>query len=278
MSPLKLSWIPLVCYEALVVTRTMQLTDLFDLGKELKLDAVEVQHHYLQSYDEAYLLGVRRELDKRSLAVCQITGSGDFVHPDPAVRESETERLKQQIRAAQILGARSIRITAGQQHEGFGIEEAIGNFRGCMTECFDLAGRAGVALAYENHYKDIAWPKPDFSFRAADFLRFFRAMEDTPLRVNYDAANQVMANEDPLEVLEVVKSRVVHMHANDRATPGQYRHSVVGEGIVPLAEIFRRLRDAGFAGYVSLEYNGDQGLEGVRRSLAAIRKFWRENN
>jgi sugar phosphate isomerase/epimerase len=275
--PLKLSCVPMIYFDALVVERSMALNDWFRIAAhDLKLEATEIQHRCLASYDPAYLASVRDMMDSYGLGVCQITGSGDFVHPDPSVRQQEVATLKQQIQGAQILGAGCIRITAGQQHQGLALHDAIRNFRGCMEQVFDLAGQAGVYLAYENHYKDYFWPLPDFSFRSADFLAFFDAMRDTPLRVNFDCANQIMAGEEVLPLLEHVKDRVVHVHANDRATAGQYKHSIVGEGITPLKKIFSTLIASGFRGYLSLEYNGENGIEGTRASLDAIRRVWIE--
>ena len=61
-----------------------------------------------------------------------------------------------------------------------------------------------------------------------------------------------------MDVLRVVRHKVWHMHASDRL-PGQYAHSVIGEGSVKFDPIFASLAEIGYAGYVSLEDNNPEG-------------------
>jgi sugar phosphate isomerase/epimerase len=60
------------------------------------------------------------------------------------------------------------------------------------------------------------------------------------------------------------------VHAGDRL-PGEYQHSVLGEGAVPFEPLLRILKERGYAGYLSIEDGQAQGDEGFRRSLAFLR-------
>jgi sugar phosphate isomerase/epimerase len=68
------------------------------------------------------------------------------------------------------------------------------------------------------------------------------------------------------------------MHASDRF-PGEYRHSVVGEGAVDFDSIFRCLAAIGYDGFISLEDGNPEGDEGTGRGLRFLRrmvvKHWR---
>jgi sugar phosphate isomerase/epimerase len=93
----------------------------------------------------------------------------------------------------------------------------------------------------------------------------------------------MMADENPLTVLEAVKGRVVSMHASDRRLlPGDtledlqaqengtgyarfLHHGEIGTGLNDYPTIFRVLRDVGFNGWVSIE-DGLNGLDEMRRS------------
>ncbi|MES4792067.1 MAG: hypothetical protein C4321_02950, partial [Chloroflexota bacterium] len=127
-----------------------------------------------------------------------------------------------------------------------------------------------------NHYQDRRWSRPDFAFHADVFLEIFRGIKDSPVGVNFDCSNQLMAGEDTLAVLNEVKEKVWHVHASDRF-PGEYRHSVVGEGAVDFDPIFRVLAETGFSGYISLEDGNPEGDAGTVRGLDFLRRKIREH-
>ncbi len=117
------------------------------------------------------------------------------------------------------------------------------------------------------------------------------AVDSPHFGVNYDPSNAILAGEDPLEVLEVVKHRVVSMHASDRGLLPGYtienlraqeeglgyaailRHGEIGTGLNDYPAIFRVLREVGFDGWISIE-DGMNGLAEIRRSAAFLRHAW----
>ena len=90
--------------------------------------------------------------------------------------------------------------------------------------------------------------------------------------------------DDPLELLDAVLPRVVSMHASDRyLVPGAslddlkhaegsagysklLLHGVTGKGLNNYPEIFRRLSESGYSGWISIE-DGMNGMEEMRASL-----------
>ena len=49
----------------------------------------------------------------------------DFTHPDAAQREAELTQLKEDIELADLLGARFVRVTAGQNRPGIQRDEGV---------------------------------------------------------------------------------------------------------------------------------------------------------
>src|SRR5919197_1252450 len=160
-----------------------------------------------------------------------------------------------------------------------------------FTQLDPAARRAAerhVILALENHYKDNYWTHPEFAQHLHLFRRIVEAIDSPWFGVNYDPSNAILAGEDPLEVLDAVKHRVVSMHASDRGLlPGHtleelraqedsmgyaaiLRHGEVGTGLNDYPTIFRMLRSAGFDGWVSIE-DGMNGLDEIRRSADFLR-------
>ena len=105
--------------------------------------------------------------------------------------------------------------------------------------------------------------------------------------VNYDPSNAYLAAEDPLDLLDRVKHRVVTMHASDRyLTEGtlddlrreeddrgyaaRLRHGVIGCGLNDYDAIFAMLRGVRFDGWISIE-DGVDGLDPLRASVSFLR-------
>ena len=101
--------------------------------------------------------------------------------------------------------------------------------------------------------------------------------------MQYDPSNAIVAGDDPIELLEVVKDRVVSMHASDRylnegVTMEEFRqadstmgyapylcHGVIGRGLNDYDKIFSILSEAGYDGWVSIE-DGVNGIHEMRES------------
>src|SRR5690606_6318872 len=80
-----------------------------------------------------------------------------------------------------------------------------------------VAREYDVVLAMENHYKDGYWLWPELAQKMDVFLEIVGAIDDrTHFGVQYDPSNAIVAGDDPIELLERVKDRVVTMHASDR--------------------------------------------------------------
>lgn len=267
---------PILFFDELVLERTMTLDDWFAMARDLGLDGTEIQHNCLDSYEPAALADLRRRLDRYGLAVSQFIGAPDFSHPDPDVRAAEVETTCRHVDVAVALEAPCIRVTAGQAHPEVSREDGIAYVVDALRETLDYADKRGVWLAYENHYKDYFWDQPDFSQPHEVFLEIVGRLVDTPLKINFDCSNSIMLGKDPAELLPEVVDRVVHVHCNDRATYHEYTHTVVGTGLADVPKLLGMLKRAGYDGWLSIEYNGNEGVSGLKQSIEFVRMTWPE--
>jgi sugar phosphate isomerase/epimerase len=261
-----IAWMP-VRYIHPILQGQMTLWDWLRQAPVFGVQAVEIYHAFLS---DAILPALKAELNALGLRVSQITCAPDFTHPDPAVRRAELDAMRQRVDWAAELGADAVRTTAGMRHEGVDPDDAARYAADCMVALAEYAVPCGVYPCYENHYKDRLWTREDFSFKTERFLQVFERIEPTPVRVNFDFANPLMTGADPVALLQRVAHKVHHVHAGDRL-PGEYQHSVLGEGAVPFEPLLRILKERGYAGYLSIEDGQAQGDEGFRRSLAFLR-------
>ncbi len=261
-----IGWMP-VRYLHAIVEGQMPLSEWLQRVPNFGLDTVELYHAFLS---EQTLPAVRRLLQTLGLKVSQITCAPDFTHPDPAVRRREQALMRQRVDWAHALGANAVRITAGMLHDDLPEEDGIRYAVEQMVTLAEYAVPLGVYPCYENHYRDRLWTREDFSFRVERFLRIFEQIEPTEVRLNFDFANPLMTGADPVALLQRVVHKVHHVHAGDRL-PGEYQHSVLGEGMVPFPELLRLLHAHGYTGCLSIEDGQTQGDAGFQRSVAFLK-------
>jgi sugar phosphate isomerase/epimerase len=260
-----IAWMP-VRYIHPILQGQMTLWDWLRQAPAFGVPAVEIYHAFL---NEAILPPLKAELRALGLRVSQITCAPDFTNPDPAIRERELEAMRQRVDWAAELGADAVRTTAGMIHNSVDPNDAAHYAAECMVVLAEYAVPCGVYPCYENHYKDRLWTREDFSFQTERFLQVFELIEPTPVRVNFDFANPLMTGADPVSLLQRVVHKVHHVHAGDRL-PGEYQHSILGEGAVPFKPLLETLRAHSYAGYLSIEDGQPHGDEGFRRSLAFL--------
>lgn len=266
-----LSWNPLRYVNSMIDEGTPTLDELYTEARDLGLDHIEFHYRVIPSHALEDVARSREQLERFGLRVSQWTCAPDFTHPDPAVRERELEEMRHEVEVARVIGAAGCRVTAGCRHEGVSVEQGIEWASQNLLRLAEYAEPRRIRLGFENHYKDRRWQFEDFAFRKDTFLAIFERVKESWVGVNFDASNQLMCNEDPMEVLQVVKHKVWHMHASDRF-PGQYAHVVIGEGAVDFDAIFACLAGIGYAGYVSLEDNNPEGHSGSVRAVRHIRE------
>ena len=128
-----------------------------------------------------------------------------------------------------------------------------------------FARQHDIKIAVHNHGpEDQDFPSP------YDVLKAVRGM-DPRMGLCIDLGHTVRAGTDPVQAIADAGPRVQDMHAKDlRDFKSAESQCVVGEGKIPIAEIFRQLRKVSYRGYVNLEYeiDPDNPLPGMRQSIA----------
>jgi sugar phosphate isomerase/epimerase len=279
---MKLAAFPKCFMDELCVRRTMTVFDWIALAeRELKpfgVTGLEFYPGFLERLEPDYLARVKDALQTAGFAMPMYCASPDFTHPDPAQRAEEIARYRRHIETAAYFGARTCRVLSGQRRPEVSEEQGVEWVVACIEALLPYATERGIILAMENHFKDNYWTYPEFAQKMRLFCAIVERIESPWFGVNYDPSNTLLANEDPLELLERVKRRVVSMHASDRRPrPGitigpegvtdyaQLIHGEIGTGMNDFDAIFRILRGVGFDGWVSIE-DGVNGIEELQRS------------
>jgi len=272
---MQLSCLPVSFFSDIIEGR-MRLGEWARMARELALDAVDLSILFIPDRSPAAVAAARRQIEDEGMRVLMLTTYPDFTHPDPRQRARELALAHETMEVAEGLGARYVRVTAGQAHPGVRREEGIAWAVEGLTRLVETTGANGPIPVYENHAKPGAWQYTDFSQPPDIFLEIARRTAGVGLRINFDVGNAAAFADDPVALLDQVVDRVATVHASDTATRGALQHVLLGTGVTPYVPLFRRLRQAGWDGWICMEENARQGREGVAAAAAFVRRAWAE--
>lgn len=123
-------------------------------------------------------------------------------------------------------------------------------------------------FAIHNHGpEDKLWPSP------LDVLKAVKHM-DPRMGCCIDVGHAVRAGTDVVQAIHAVGPRLFNMHMKDLADfTNKDSQVAVGEGLMPVREIFQALAATKYKGFVDLEYeiHADDPMPGVAESFAYMR-------
>ena len=273
---MKLSCLPVSLFPD-ISSGKISVKEYARLCKRLALDGFDLGIVLLKNHTPAYIKQFNKDCDEIGLLPAMITTYPDFTHPDPVQRDREFEYLRHDIALASNVGARFLRITAGQAHPDMpvekGIDLVVDNFRNIAP----VAEKFGVKLVYEDHSKPGAWDYMDFSNPPDIFLAIASQIADTGIGINFDTANiLVSGNETTLDVLKQVVDNVESIHVAETATLGKMVPVLLGEGLAPIREVFQLLKKHGWDKWLCIEEWSNMGIKGVIEAVKYTRKLWEE--
>jgi sugar phosphate isomerase/epimerase len=129
--------------------------------------------------------------------------------------------------------------------------------------------KSGIPVAIHNHGpEDKIFPAP------SDALKRIKDM-DPRVGLCVDVGHTTRAGKDVVQEIADAGARVLDFHIKDlRDLMNKNSQCPVGEGKMPIAEIFKQLIKQKFEGYVNLEYEIEENdpLPGMKKSFAHMRK------
>jgi sugar phosphate isomerase/epimerase len=290
----KLAAFPKAYMDPLCVDGSMNVREWIELAARLEIDGLEFYTGFLELADARAWDESRKIAADHGLSIPMLCCSPDFTHPDANFRQRQIVLQKGWIEMCAALGGTYCRVLSGQRRPELTREEGLKFAADSITACLEHAAERGVTLILENHYKDNYWDYPEFAQSADMFCDLVSRIDSAHFGVNYDPSNAYLAGDDPLELLERVKHRVVTMHASDRyliegtlddlrreedvrGYAARLRHGVIGRGLNDYDAIFGTLAGMGFDGWISIE-DGVDGFAQLHESVLFLRdkmaKFW----
>lgn len=274
------------------------------LFRDIGLDGAElvVQDGYRcaipQQADWNELEKIRNTADRLGLKIIALTPyCSRFNDLDAGVREAEIQGIHSVIEYAGVLGAKYIRIYAGNYAQTDTDPEGKkrAHLVDSMRRLGDKAQQAGVTLVMENHFNTM-------TVSAADSISAAREINHPAVGILYDQANLTFTGmESWEEALELQFSAIRYTHVKDLVFRGEHTGftssdvshpreeernvttKIVGEGIIPWPAILQAMKDRGYDGWLSLEYERrwhpqdiPDACIGMKRSAAYLRSCFKQ--
>ena len=199
------------------------------------------------------------------------TIGANFIQPDADARAKEVARLKSEVDIAGELGVKFMRYDAGYRP----IPEAtVENFEkdlpvvaDCCREVAAYAAKYGITCSVENH---------GYHFQNCERVHRLVDMVNLPnYRTTLDVGNFLCADGDPVASVKTNIGIASFIHFKDfflrtagnppigegwsRTKAGHYlRATVIGHGSVELVPIVKIIKESGYDGYVSIEFEGKE--------------------
>ena len=242
-------------YRGLLKAGEMTLEQFLDVAVDIGLDGVELTQYYFPTETPDYLHHIKREALVRGLDVSGTAVGGNFSNADEDKRRAQVEHVKDWIVKSEMLGSPVMRVFAGEQPDGVERPVAEQWVRDGLAECAEVGAAHGVVLALENHL--------GLTGNAEETLALVGPLNNPWVGVNLDFGN---FRGEVYEQFERCAPRTVTTHAKVSVPRGDERE------LVDYRRVVRIMREAGYRGYVSIEYEepGDP-FAGVSHFAAYLR-------
>ncbi|MBL4701522.1 MAG: sugar phosphate isomerase/epimerase [Phycisphaeraceae bacterium] len=248
------------------------LTQMFDLAAELKLDGID-----LVTLHDTPAIELRKMADDRGFPVVAHTFRADLNFPSAAQRREAVDLCREGIDAAVVLGAPTVMIPTPPK-AGVDRDNSRRNWIAGLQEVIPFANDAGINLTVEN------FPGAQSPFVIATDL--LEAVQQVPgLKVTYDNGN-AFSGEEPAQSFKDIAEYVVHAHFKDWdvVEEGQGNKmlngktmvpALIGEGAIDTKACLKALIDANYDQCINIEYcnNKYNPTEAVRMATKYLRNL-----
>lgn len=233
-------------------------------AQALGLDCVDINALFIRELSLDQIRNIRSQL---TVPVLMVSAYSDFTLPEPSERAQALQTALADMERAAAIGARYIRLTAGQAYPRQDDAVMCQRVYDCFKVCCEKAEVLGLTILLENHSKPGAWQYVDYNFHLEHFLQLWNTLKELPISINFDTAN-AFALSDWKRILNAVAGRIATVHINDLASVEPLAFCLAGEGIVPMDEILDAVYATGFKGDICLEEAAFLGWEGIEKATA----------
>ena len=241
-------------------------------GIELRYVESEDSLYKLRAFHGEGLATTKRMLADRGLVVCCVDTSCRFHFPDPNERSRWIEEGARMSDLAAELGAPGIRVFGDKIQPGADRDSTRTWIADSLRELSDRIANNGVAVWLETHGDFASAPETNAILAEAT---------SKSVGVIWDPANcWIESNESPQQGADKMRDTLRHVHIKDlQRNQTNWEPVLTGEGAFPLFELRSALRQIGFKGFLSFEWEKKwhPDIPDANVALPHFARWFREN-
>jgi len=238
--------------------------------KALGVDAVDF-HAGLIGETAGAADRIRQAMARTGMVLSGLSLSTNFNLDDAAALQAMKDKAKAWMRVAAEVRAPVSRIFGGHVHDRKDLaarKAGLARILDSLGEMAREAERLGITLALENH--------GGLPCTGEEQVEVIRKVGSPNLRATIDVGNYMGGGQSGLDGTRAAAAYCAYVHLKDfrrvadASAPGgtKLQPCIVGRGEVDIAGCLRAVRDAGYDGFVALEYEGPEDeREGVPASV-----------
>lgn len=277
-------------YINLVKSGQMKQIDVIKKAKDMGFDVIEFINFHLEDgeTDEDFAKRAREESQRVGIEIAAYTVGSDFINGCDGNLEAEIERVKREVDIAHLLGAKAMRhdATAGYSKDSEGpksFQSALPRLVEGYRIITEYATTYGIKTMVENHGY--------FCQDSSRVEQLVNAVNHPNFGVLIDMGNFLCVDEDPAQAVGRLMPYATHVHAKDfhvksGMTPdpgrgwfpsraGNYlRGSIIGHGDVPIKQCLKIMKNAGYDGVLSIEFEGlEDPITGIEIGFENLKSY-----
>ena len=276
-------------FRKLVNSGQMSEMEVIEKSKELGFEGIEFSGIQVPEGEDIleYASKIREKCNNTGIEPLNYTIGADFINND-GNWEDEVERLKKEVKIADKLGVKGMRHDAttgfpADYNQARGFDDALPILiKGCQAVT-EFAAEYDIKTMVENH---------GYFCQDSDRVeKLINGVENPNFGVLLDIGNFLCVDEDPPQAVGRLLPYVSHVHAKDfhvkpgtAPNPGQgwlttrggnyIRGAIVGHGNVPIIQCLKLIKQNGYDGFVSIEFEGiEDSLLGISEGRKNLQKF-----
>ena len=239
--------------------QAMNLFEFVDYCRLLGVDGAELTSYYFPNeFGPELLAKLKLYCQKAGITISGGAIRNDFCQAEGPKLDADIEHTKLWIDRYADLGVSVIRIFAGKLPKDADFDATLTRCAGHLESVCEYAARKGMTLALENHGGVTA--------TADGLISILKQVDSEGLAVNFDSGN-FRSSSDPYAELAKIAPYAVNAQIKVEIFPDGVRQPT------DLARVLSILRDAGYSGWVALEYEADEEpKEAIPRWIAELKK------
>jgi sugar phosphate isomerase/epimerase len=258
-----------------IYEKTWTNADFIDFAKSIGAEGVELLSIFWNP--ETDIPAVEAALERNGLRLACFGACNNLAVPEEEKRQEQVNDIIRSTDMAVHFGAGVVRVFAGDLHDGVNYDQAKAWIIEGLREAAAYAESKGVVLCLENHGV--------LAGKIGQVTEIIDTVGSPALRSTFDMGNFLLVDEDPAKAIEALMPYISHVHVKDfkkadadykgyiygSLAGEKYAGTVPGEGDAGAAALLARLKAAGYEGWLTVEYEGDEEQrDGAARAVRYV--------